>query len=213
MIDPRAMLLAGGCVLFGALILGELYGGIGTDSGKPGATRAAPIEEPRVVPLTRPARLDDLLATSLTRPLFSPTRRPPETGNDGPNAGGIADKRLTGIVITPDRQLAIFAVNGAKPLMLSEGESVDGWRVETIAPQEVSLISPNGTQTLRPKPDPNAVRQVRFHPPGNAAARPPAVPARSFPPPGPAAEVLQRQRAAINRRAVLPPAIAGARRR
>jgi hypothetical protein len=66
--------------------------------------------------------------------------------------------RLTGIVTEPDH-VAIFAMNGAKPLRVSEGEAASGWRIESIAPQEVSLSGPGGTKTLEPKPDPNLVQQ------------------------------------------------------
>jgi hypothetical protein len=51
-----------------------------------------------------------------------------------------------------EHHLAIFAVNGAaKPLRLTEGEDVSGWRIESITPHEVSLSGPGGTKTLQPK--------------------------------------------------------------
>ena len=85
--------------------------------------------------------------------------------------------RLTGIVTEPEHHVAIFAVNGAKPLRLTEGEAVSGWRIESITPREVSLSGPGGTKTLEPKLDPNLVQQPPPQPPAaNPAARLPAQP-------------------------------------
>jgi hypothetical protein len=88
-----------------------------------------------------------------------PTQRPPEaTSSD--HAGDLrpSDVRLSGIVIEPDRRIAIFAVNGAKSVALSEGEALDNWRVDSISPQQVSLSGPAGTMTLKPKSDATLVR-------------------------------------------------------
>ena len=116
---------------------------------------------------------------ALARPLFSSTRRPPQAAaNDSATNSDLADMRLTGIVTEPDHHLAIFAVNGAtKPLRLSEGEAVSGWRIESITPHEVSLSGPGGTKTLEPKLDPNLVQQAPPVPAANLGARQPAQPA------------------------------------
>ncbi len=179
MIDPRAMLLAAGCVLFGALILGELYAGAGDEVAVTEAAPAPRSADARTIPRAQPARLDDLLATSLARPLFSATRRPPETTqSDGPSTPDLTGRRLAGIVIEPDRRLAIFAVSGGKPLIVSEGESVNGWRIETIGPTEISLVGPTGTRTLQPKLEPSPVAQPRS-PRGTAGPRPGAQPGQT----------------------------------
>jgi general secretion pathway protein N len=160
--------LLAGCVIFGALVLLEL---------KPSATdTAAPSEVTRRADTASAARrqpsrrLDDLLAEALARPLFSSTRRPPQNAaNDSAISSDLADTRLTGIVTEPGHHVAIFAVNGAKPLRLTEGEDVSGWRIESITPREVSLSGPGGTKTLEPKLDPSLVQP----PPGpNPAANP-----------------------------------------
>jgi hypothetical protein len=158
--NERAVLalLLVGCAVFGLTIFAEL-----------GKFAAAP-EDPTGIeqPLRRPAptaaiaasrapQLAQLVATTLARPLFSPTRRPPQQ-QDGSGNTGIADMRLTGIVTEPGERLAIFAVTGAKPLVVQEGEEVSGWRIEGIAPDAVSLSGPGGTTTLRPKPDASLVR-------------------------------------------------------
>ncbi len=151
-------LLLFGCAVFGLTVFAEL-----------GKFTAAPDDPTRIEqPLRRPApstassasrapHLAQLAATTLARPLFSPTRRPAQQ-TDGSGNTGITDMRLTGIVTEPGERLAIFAVTGAKPLIVQEGEEVSGWRIEGITPDAVSLSGPGGTTTLQPKPDTNLVR-------------------------------------------------------
>lgn len=208
MIDPRASLLIAGCVLFAALIVAELYAGADGTVAPPAP--ATPVDEVRTPPPAQPARPEDLLATALARPLFSATRRPPETAaSDGAGGPELSDKRLSGIVIEPDRRLAIFAVTGAKPLTLSEGESVSGWRIESITPTEISLVSPSGTRTLQPTLEPASVAQAR-PPRGNAAPRP-AAPVQNAPAQGAAQPPGAPPRAAAAARrpvgAQAPPAV------
>src|SRR4030088_389922 len=142
------------------------------------------------------------VATSLAQPLFSPSRRPPETvKSEGPADPTLSDVRLTGIVIEPDRRLAIFAVAGAKPRTLLLGEALNGWKIDSISPEEVALSGPGGTRKLQPKIYTKLVRQARLsaapaQPPpaalprqapgrpqaGAAPARPPIPPQAAVPP-------------------------------
>jgi len=147
-------LLLAGCVVFGAVICIELAPGGEEDAALPEAAPRATIAP--AVHRKPNSRIDGLLETALARPLFSSTRRPPQSADDdGADDTDFAGKRLTGIVITPDHHFAVFAVNDAQPLTLSEGESVSGWLIDSIGPIEVSLSGPRGSKTLRPKPDPN----------------------------------------------------------
>jgi hypothetical protein len=202
-------LLLTGCVIFGAVILLELKS-TSTDTAAPSgvARRADTTSAVRRQPSTR---LDDLLAQALARPLFSSTRRPAQVAaNDGAISSDLADTRLTGIVTEPGHQVAIFAVNGAKPLRLTEGEAVSGWRIESITPREVSLSGPGGTKTLEPKLDPSLAQP----PPGstptaNPAARLPAPPTAAQPSPG----INLPPRPAVPPRLPAPPSIRPARGR
>jgi hypothetical protein len=82
-------------------------------------------------------------------PLLGLTRRPPKpASSDNAADRRLPDVRLTGIVIEPDRRIAIFAVTGTRPLELSEGETLKDWRLDSISPQKVSLSGPAGTMTL-----------------------------------------------------------------
>jgi len=170
MIDRLVIyLLLAGCVIFGAVVLLELEStAIDTAAPSEVSRRADATSAVRRQPSTR---LDELLAMALARPLFSSTRRPPQSlDNASVTNSDLADMRLTGIVTDPEHHVAIFAVKGAKPLRLTEGEDVSGWRIESITPREVSLSGPGGTKTLEPKLDPNLVQ-----PPGPTPAATPGV--------------------------------------
>jgi hypothetical protein len=153
MISRAALILAAGCVALGALVAAEITH---SDIGD----RAAGISPPRTAETAaaaqeHPVAPERLLAVSLSRPLFDPRRRPPQAGKDaGAAEAQLAGARLTGILTAPDNRLAIFAVTGGKPVALSEGQSVDGWRIETITPHDISLVGPGGLKTLTPKRDP-----------------------------------------------------------
>jgi hypothetical protein len=177
MIDRLAVyLLIAGCLLFASLIVVELNGGVAADAVmtevpmRADASSAATQPEPR-------ADLDDLLRMTLARPLFSATRRPPQTTGNAAADPGLTDTRLTGIVTEPDHRLAIFAVAGAKPVALTEGETVSGWRIDSISPREVSVSGPSGTKILQPRIDQNAVAQPQPSPAGAGAGQRVAGPA------------------------------------
>jgi len=189
MIERLALLLLiGGCLMFGAIILIELEPA-GTEDAAVAKVAARPDTAP-TMRLQQNPRIDELLAATLARPLFSSTRRPPQSAStDAATDSDLADTRLTGIVTEPGRRTAIFAVNGDKPLRAAEGEAVSGWRIESITPREVSLSGPSGTKTLQPKMDPNLAPPPGQPPTGNAGGRiptPPAAGAGSRPPSPPA---------------------------
>ena len=187
--------LLAGCVLFGSVVLLELKPAA-TDTGAPSEVAKRRADTASAVRRQPNTRLDDLLAEALARPLFSSTRRPPQAAaNDSVVSSDLADTRLTGIVTEPGHHVAIFAVNGAKPLRLSEGEAISGWRIESITPREVSLSGPSGTKTLEPKLDPNLAQPAAPTPPPNPAAGLPT------PPQNPAARVSGQPGPGIN----LPP--------
>jgi hypothetical protein len=166
--------LLAGCLLFGAITFVEL-----APEGSESTVLPEAAPRANLAPAAHPkqnARVDELLETALARPLFSSTRRPAQSAtDDGAADTDLSDKRLTGIVTLPGRHFAIFAVSDAKPLILSEGEAVSGWRIETIGPIEVSLNGPGGNKTLRPSPDPT-LAQAPLAMPAVAGEQPPAAP-------------------------------------
>jgi general secretion pathway protein N len=165
-------LLLAVCLLFAAIVVIELEAA-GADDAVVAEIAARP-EAATAIRRQPSQRFDDLVATTLARPLFSSSRRPPQSAPAG-GAGDsdLTDRRLTGIVTAPGRRLAIFAISGDKPLTVAEGDEVSGWRVESITPREVSLTGPTGTKTLQPKLDPNLAAPPAPPPGANAAGRPP----------------------------------------
>jgi len=171
MIDRGLALLLVGCALFGAVIFVELTSEDADGSaGAPIARRQQAHNEPGA----QGPRVDELITTILDRPLFSATRQPATRG--GPDQAAnfdLADLRLTGIVVEPGRHLAIFAVVGAKPMVRSEGETMNDWLVESITPGEVVLNGPAGRMALQPKVDENLARPSTT-PPRPGQPQPPA---------------------------------------
>src|SRR5437762_2681333 len=160
MIRLPALLLAG-CVVSAGLIL------LGRGSDSPLFERSPPATEIKT----------GAQAREIAEPLHGPTQRASQTASSDSNSDlGPPDVRLSGIVIEPDRRIAIFAVNGTKAVVLSEGEALKDWRIDSISPQEVSLSGPAGTMTLKPKPDANLVR------PAPPAAAPVGHPQPDVPP-------------------------------
>jgi hypothetical protein len=173
-------LLLAGCLAFGAVLFVELASGGGKDAALPEAAPRANVA-PAASPQPNP-RAGELLESALARPLFSSTRRPPQSATDDGTADtDLSDKRLTGIVTAPGHHIAIFAVKDAKPLILAEGETVSGWRIDTIGPIEVALSGPGGNKTLRPKPDPT-LAQTPGTMPAVTGAQSPAAPLGPLPP-------------------------------
>jgi hypothetical protein len=182
MIDRLSVLCLAGCVLLAAALPFEFRSqrSSTTEPGKPPART----DETLPVQNDRPA-IDQLTATILARPLFSPTRRPAETASADHPETSLSDMRLTGILITPDQHLAIFAPAGGKLLVRSEGEMISDWRIESIATQSVLLTGPTGPTTLEPKADPNLVRVQTVQPAATPPQPPPTTAVNPQPPPLP----------------------------
>jgi hypothetical protein len=173
MTNRGVLLMAAGCVFFGALIVLELTSAM--TNPDPPATVSPKIDSgPAVSSDVRPD-LKQLVSVILARPLFNSTRRPSQT-TEISNNFELGGARLTGIVIAPGERLAIFDIKGSKPVVLNEGEIVSGWRVDSIAPSEVSLVGPAGVKTLQPKLDPAHTVTASSAPPASAARLQPAPP-------------------------------------
>ncbi len=159
-----------GCVVCAGLILIE-FSSISSHHPSPGV-RLPPAEIEPAAPEIR----------KLADPLFSPTQRRPKTASSANDADSLLrDVRLTGIVIGPDVRIAIFAVTGTNSRVLSEGEALKGWRLESISPDRVVLSGPAGNIMLEPQPDANLVRPpppvaVQSGQPGAAMAGAPGQP-------------------------------------
>jgi hypothetical protein len=140
------VLILAGCVVCAGLILIE-FGSI--SNHRPSSGARLPAEAQPAAPEFR----------KLADALFSPKQHHPETPSSANETDSLLrDVRLTGVLIGPDVRIAIFAVTGATPLVLSEGDALKGWRLDSISPKRVVLSGAAGSIALKPGPDPNLVR-------------------------------------------------------
>jgi hypothetical protein len=181
-------------VLLAAIIGYEVF------SAEPGTTAepaaAAPAAPPKASasPALAPPRTAEWVANILARPLFSPYRKPDaapaKEAAPAPDQASNDLPRLAGIQLVGTSRHAIFQPTGdTPPLVVGEGETIAGWKVETIGLTSVKLTGPGGATTVEPKFDEKAVppppqmpaygkpagnQPVRGTPPAPQTFRPPA---------------------------------------
>ena len=64
--------------------------------------------------------------------------------------------RVAGILVSGSSKRVIFAApGGERPVIVAEGGSVNGFRVQSIEPGRVTVIGPDGPRALLPSFDPN----------------------------------------------------------
>jgi hypothetical protein len=92
------------------------------------------------------------MATILARPLLSPDRRPPREAVAAAPGEPLSDglPRLSGVLVGPFGRRAIFATDGAKPVVVGEGGRVNAWTVRRIEIDEVQVAGPSGVRSVRP---------------------------------------------------------------
>jgi hypothetical protein len=118
-----------------------------------------------------------LVATTLGRPLFAPSRQPASVpAGAAPVSSDMP--RLSGIVHGASTRRAIFQGADGKPLSVAEGDIVQGRTVRRIGATEVELVGPAGVETVTPRHDPALVAQPMAVP-----GMPPAVEPVSMVPP------------------------------
>jgi len=160
----------------------------GSESGVVPIRQKAKVEPPATTQ-DHSDRTDNWLRTALARPLFSRDRRPTDAG---PNAGTGTTlgslPRLTGVVIGPFGQSAIFAAtDGGRPTVLTEGQTLGEYTLEKIEPGGVTVSGPEGRHQVSlaadakerhdmapamPRPSPAQVQAQAQHP-GPALGQPP----------------------------------------
>jgi general secretion pathway protein N len=156
----------GSALLLGALCAGlvfVIYGELVEPAEGPGTLRssAANAEGPQ-----RPASTSDAsnlppidaYAEVVKRPLFSTTRQPPPPAA-AQDSTGKSSFVLIGIVISQSERTALIqAGRGATIARLREGQTVDGWTVQSIAADRVTLERGGVRQELKLKNQPTTGR-------------------------------------------------------
>jgi len=95
----------------------------------------------------------DQVASLLARPLFSPGRRPDAEAR-APDVAARATPlpRLAGIMVTDGTRQAIFAPDAAgKAIVVGEGDTIGGFRVQAIHAGEVTLQDGATLHSVQPR--------------------------------------------------------------
>ena len=138
------------------------------------AARPAPAveQEPAPRPAARSADLEmpplDEFAEIAGRTLFNPTRRPIETPPPPAKVQVVSPSRFTliGVLISDGERMALIRRGGAGDyLRVNVGQQVDGWHIENIMPNRVTIRKGKTKEDLilkdRAEPAPRAKRPRR----------------------------------------------------
>jgi hypothetical protein len=160
-------------VLLGLAIVVEA--GQGSRPG-PAASAAIVAPPPEAEPAaeTAPAVL---VASTLARPLFAPSRRPADLPSGTASVPGHMP-RLSGIFYGASMRRAIFQGADGKPLSVGEGDTVQGLTVRRIGATEVEVVGPSGSEIVTLRHDPS----LAAPPNGYANPTPVAEPVSMAPP-------------------------------
>jgi hypothetical protein len=117
---------------------------------RPAAPTARPVPVSEgAAPSVQPAAMANLQALGQTRdrPLFSATRRPAAATATAPAVASSTPPELLGTMVNADTERALLRTpDTPSPAWFGVGESASGWKIRTIAKDEVIVVS--GTQTL-----------------------------------------------------------------
>ena len=92
--------------------------------------------------------VDQWLASILAGPLFNRSRHPSAQGSEESGTPG-ALPRLSGTLVSPDGNAAIFAgTGGSKPIVAHEGERVADYVVQSIQTERVTVRGPDGERVV-----------------------------------------------------------------
>ena len=130
----------------------EFNAGLGAPTAGVGPVRTESPDPVSSKPLSNPdpSRMALLSAMLLTRPLFSPTRLPPDDTDPRSRDQAPTLPRLAGVIVTSAGRRAIFAAPGGKSVVLKEGDRLNAFVVQTIWPRQVILRDPDGIHQLSP---------------------------------------------------------------
>ncbi len=145
----RVILPGAAALAMGGLIALELAG----DVGGTGPDLPAPARITALHDLSAPAvpNVETAVQDVLAHPLFTPNRQP----SVRPAVGGTATaaetfrRKLTGVAIGAARRMALFAGDGHdRAAVAAEGESIEGWTVDSIAATTVTLRAGVKSETV-----------------------------------------------------------------
>jgi general secretion pathway protein N len=155
------------CAALALVALHEIDAPADDDAAPPAAAPTTPRQAPQ--PQSAGFALPPLesYAEVAQRPLFSPSRKPPPPDAARETLGNSSSFVLLGIVIS-ERGKYTLIQHGRPPVTarLTEGQTLEGWTIQEIRPDRVTLQNAVTQQELK-------LKDVKDRPPGGA---PPPVP-------------------------------------
>ncbi len=98
----------------------------------------------------------------------------------GPAPAAAPLPRMTGVIVTPAGRRAIFVNGAGKPTVVTEGERIGVYAVQSIEVGRVMLAGPDGQRVVAPAFDPKPAPRTTGPAPGlpglDGSSPPPAVP-------------------------------------
>jgi hypothetical protein len=116
-------------------------------------------EPPRIRPVavkqTALPSVDALVGEILERPLFNSSRQLAEEAPADEEITAAPEPaklpaRLAGVSIRPDAREAIFDGEGDKPLVVKQGQEINGWTLASVEADRVVLKNASGIQVMKP---------------------------------------------------------------
>src|SRR5262249_30238280 len=138
-----AAALLAAVVALAAIVVEEVGGFVPPEP--PAPPRAQAVSAPTGPP-SIPGHTSGGVGTILTRPLFSPDRRPAMENTAAGERTLQGLPRLSGIMVGPFGRSAIFVPEGRKPLVVAEGGRIDAWTIQQIDAGGVRVSGPGGTR-------------------------------------------------------------------
>ena len=166
-------------LLLGALLALELRDpdlfvrGLAVSGGAAPATEPVPTDPAGARSIHKMPGEASFAAISL-RPLFSPTRRPPEqatTAAEAPTSNKAPSFDLTGIVSSGEGDVAIFeparkASRRGPGVVVRVGDTIEGWAVEAIEFEARRVVLTKDGERLEMEQKADETRRPRTPPPG-----------------------------------------------
>jgi hypothetical protein len=140
------MAMGGLALILGCIVAGEAWSAHGGGDTPVVSGRSPALRLATVAPAS-PARTGVWAAAVLARPLFTPSRRPPAVAATAGPLGQTLP-RLTGIMVSPEGRLAIFAPVSGKPIVVQPGQRLGRFTVRNIARDQVTVLGPAGMEII-----------------------------------------------------------------
>lgn len=153
MIAGRGMLIPMLMILVATALVGTVALELGQrmPDSDPTVPATAPLPAPAAPASTPAAEADSArrrVAEVLARPLFSPGRRPAPQAAAALPAAAAPLPRMTGVIVTPTGRRAIFVNATGKSIVVTEGERIGVYAVQSIQAGRVTLSGPDGQRVV-----------------------------------------------------------------